>query len=114
MSDFRTSTTPEWDAINQFDAANNMMPWQEIARGLCGQMLDPGCHLGVAIDLISDALENAYELGKRRALLEDIAIRSSSGRMLTAEETAADTEAPLMPASPIELKSFEITPARVT
>jgi hypothetical protein len=52
---------PEYDALHAFDAENNVEPTQTIARRLVDH------YFGIAlVDAISNAIEDARDLGERR------------------------------------------------
>lgn len=58
---------PEYDAINAFDAENNVLPTRKLAE-LIAQQHGLGLWHSL-IDEISHAIEDARELGERRGRL---------------------------------------------
>lgn len=67
MSDNKIQHQPECDALNAFDAANNVEPMRTIAERIAWTYGAGPKHS--MVDEISHALEDAYELGVKRGPL---------------------------------------------
>lgn len=65
MDDNEISHQPEWDALQQFDADNNVEPPRVIAYRIASKY----GHSATLVDEISHAIEDAYNLGERRGPL---------------------------------------------
>ena len=79
MSDeLKFTSTPEWDALNAFDAENNVEPTRVVACRIACKYAHSATENGQLIDEISHAIEDAMEIGARRGPLEAAAIRSSA------------------------------------
>lgn len=75
MSDgFKITTTPEWDAVHAFDAENNVEPFRTIAERIAWKYGADRRHS--LVDDISNAIEDAYNLGERRGPLVAAASRT--------------------------------------
>jgi len=78
MDDNRITSTPAWDALNAFDAENNVEPARTIAQRIAWKYAAGPNH--PLVDDISAAIEDAMNLGGRRSVLEQAALRDSGGR----------------------------------
>lgn len=64
---FKIAHQPEYDALNAFDAENNVKPFRTIAEHIAANHDFWTTH--PIVDEISHALEDAYNLGERRGPL---------------------------------------------
>jgi predicted Zn-dependent protease len=64
---FKIAHQPEYDALNAFDAANNVEPFRTIAERIATSHDFWATH--PIVDQISAAMEDAYNLGERRGPL---------------------------------------------
>ena len=62
---FKITPQPEYDALNAFDAENNVEPARTIAERIAWRFDFRPDHM--IVDDISHAIEDAVELGQRRA-----------------------------------------------
>jgi len=62
---FKITPQPEYDALNAFDAENNVEPARTIAERIAWRFDFPSGH--TIVDAISHAIEDAMEIGQRRA-----------------------------------------------
>lgn len=67
MNKNKITPQPEWDAIHQFDADNNVEPARTIAERIAWKYGAGKTHS--MVDDIAHAIEDAMELGQRRGLL---------------------------------------------
>ena len=67
MNNNKITSQPEWDALHQFDADNNVEPARVIAYRIAAKY--GHSPTGRLVDEIAHAIEDAMELGQRRGLL---------------------------------------------
>jgi hypothetical protein len=75
---FEVVTTPEWDALHEFDAKNNVEPPRTIAERIAAEFFIEETHS--IVDAISGAIEDAMALGARRGPFEEAAKGSYAKR----------------------------------
>ena len=67
MDENKITHQPEYDALNAFDAENDVVPFRNIAEQIAWRFDFRPEHM--IVDDISHALEDAYNLGVRRGPL---------------------------------------------
>lgn len=64
---YKITTTPEQEALYQFDAEHNVEPTRETAMRIAMKYGFPAT--SALVDEISHAVEDAYEIGQKRGIL---------------------------------------------
>jgi hypothetical protein len=67
MTENKISHQPEYDALNAFDAENDVQPARRIAESIVSLHCSDPLVIEPLVDAVSHAIEDARDLGERRS-----------------------------------------------